>query len=278
MAKSIKRPEKELFVTYQYQKDLQIPVYVKLPLAEFSNEISSFLKSMNFEKLKENESELAQSSIESTPNAKLLLITEAGSTVARQIDQVQESDQFGKESLVPKEGYKIYRYKSVAMIIYSFAAYEWQMAAFSDFGTIDQNINIYRTVITRYLSWALAPLGIIGFWGTPTKEGAVILKQQEANGEAIFFDVNKGLLLTLDGIKKVHPRFKIIRLVPSLKTGSRLMSKEELYSFLSQFATFLDFQGSSVAIRQMIQILSHSIQGVLIPKQELTSLDGPSII
>ena len=197
--------------------------------------------------------------------------------MARQIDQPQETDQYGKESLIPKEGYKIYRYKNHTMVIYSYVSVEWQMACFSDFGVEEDQNQAYRTIINRYLSWSLAPMGIVGFWGVPVKEGIVVMKQEDSIGEAVYFDINKGLLLSMDGIKKVSPRFKILRLENNLRVKNKMMSKEELMGFLSHHTTFMDNRGITTPVRQMVQVLAQTVQGMIHPKESFNPRSEPSV-
>jgi hypothetical protein len=265
------------FTFFQFKKENDYPIYIKCQVQHFGPELLSFLKNMGFEKLSDTEREEVEQNMDVIPDCRVLLLTEASPLVARQIDQPQETDQYGKESLIPKEGYKIYRYKSHAMVIYSYVSIEWQMACFSDFGVEEDQNQAYRTIINRYLSWSLAPMGIVGFWGVPVKEGIVVMKQEDSIGEAVFFDMNNGLLLSMDGIKKVSPRFKILRLENNLRVKNKRMSKEELMGFLSHHTTFMDNRGMTVPVRQMVQVLAQTVEGMIHPKESFNPKSGPSV-
>ncbi|MBY0412819.1 MAG: hypothetical protein K2Q18_01575, partial [Bdellovibrionales bacterium] len=145
----------------------------------------------------------------------------------------------------------------------------WQLGCFSDFGTNKEaTIKLAaRTVIHRFLSWALAQHGILGLWGVTVDEGMVLQRVTESKGEAVFIDVVGNKILSLDGIKKLGPRFKVLRLDPTLHGRNIRMSKEELVSFISAHASYLDYAGLSVPVRQMIQELTKMTEGLVHPEE-----------
>ncbi|MFA6238923.1 MAG: hypothetical protein WC635_16420 [Bacteriovorax sp.] len=251
---------------FQYQKDLNLPVYISADLAVFDTNFAEFLSLMKFHKLGTKEEAVALLEIKKNNNARILHITEASPLVAKQIQSTMESDRYGVESIIPKEGYRVYRHKDLSLMVYSFGAKEWQLGCYKDFGANNFKV-ASRTIINRFLSWALVPQGIVGIWGVTVDGGMVAQRAMDSKGEAVFIDV-KGLnIISFDGVKKINPHFKIMRLDPTLKGRNIRMTSEELLSFLSAHCSYLDSSGLSVPVRQMIQALSKMSEGLIHPQE-----------
>ena len=92
-------------------------------------------------------------------------------------------------------------------------------------------------------------------------------KPIESKGEAVFIDVKALQMLSIDGVKKLRPHFKILRLDSTLHGRNIKMSTEELLSFLSSHCTYLDSSGLSVPVRQVIQTLSKMTEGLVHPEE-----------
>jgi hypothetical protein len=250
----------------QYFKDLDLPIYVRLDLSEFDSHILTLLNKMNFAEIVEQKDiDEIHLRINKEGGARLLTFAEASSKVARQIDLVAESDRFGHESIVPKENYNVYRYKGMSLMVYAFSAPEWQIACYPDFG-IEADVLAARSVMNRFLSWSLSSLGYVGFWGVPVDEGMVVLRQSDSEGEAVFLDVRRKRMLTLDGHRKMNSRFNMIKLDSAISGKNLRMSNEELLSFLSQYCTYFDYNGLSIPVRQLIQTIVQNTEGLLHPK------------
>jgi hypothetical protein len=262
----MKATTNDKYMYFQFNKKLGLPVYARLHPTDFDPDIVSFLRVMRFDELTEKEGELVVQKLDETPNARLLTINEASLLVARQIASARESDKYGPESIVMKSGYNVYRYKNVAMIVHSVASPEWRMGCFPDFGNVDMEYQ-YRMVINRFLAWALAPLGIIGFWGTPVDEGVVIQRSFETRGEAVFFDVKERSFISQDGQKKMRYSFQIIKLDSNLANTSIELRFENLLSFLTVNTTYLGSLGLPTLVRQLIQTLCRVAQGQVYPKE-----------
>lgn len=258
--------EKTKYIYFQYFKDAGLPIFIKTEAAAFGMTLQDFMAKMKFQLIPEKDHAGVENLIRSQTHARVLSITEATHLVAKQIEQTAESDKYGPESITPKEGYKVYRYKGCALIVYSFGAKEWQMGCYENFGSKKTEL-ASRIVLNRFLSWALAPLGIVGFWGVPIDDGVVVQRSAEAVGEAVFFDVMAKKIFTLDGEKKWNAKFKILRLDPILKGRNIKMSGEELLSFLSSHTSFFDYSGLSVPVRQMIQVIAKSTEGLVHPQE-----------
>ncbi len=251
---------------FQYQKELNLPVYLTLDLTNFEPGLGDFLAKQRFSKLTDKEEIESLKSIKTNPHARVLHIGEASPIVAKQIKSTMDSDRYGSESIIPKEGYRVYRYKDLALMVYSFGAKEWQLGCYRDFGSSSLTIPS-RVILNRFLSWALVPHGIVGLWGVGIDDGMVAQRPADSKGEAVFIDIVGFRLLSIDGVKKLRSHFKILRLDPTLKGRNIKMSNEELVSLLFTHSSYLDSAGPSVPVRQMIQTLSRMSEGLIHPQE-----------
>ncbi len=256
----------EKYVYFQFIKKLNLPIYVRFNASDFDPDITGFLRTMKFDELNEKDSKDAEHSIAHKAGARVLTVSEASVMVARQIAASRESDKWGPESLVQKQGYSVYRYRNVAMLVFSLGTSEWRMGCFSDFGHVD-NEKAYRIIMNRFLSWSLVSHGIVGFWGTPVDEGAVIQRAIETRGEAVFFDVHNHRILSLEGEKKLKHNFCFIKLDNHIKNLSRDMKFEDLLSFLSVNCTYFGLQGLPAPARQLVQACAKYYLGKVFPKE-----------
>lgn len=252
---------------FQYQKDLDLPVYIAVNLADFDKGLEPFLTSMKFFKMGEKDESKVLERVKKDFLARCLNLTEATPAVSRQMHATLESDRYGLESVIPKPGYQVYRYKEVGFMVYSFGAKIWELGAYTDFGMNKDHKLAARIMINRFLTWALVPQGILGLWGVAVDEGMVLQRVHEAKGEVVFIDVVKNKIMTFDGVKKLGPKFKVLRLDPTLKGRNVKMTNEELLSFMSAHSSYLDYQGLSVPVRQMIQTLAKMTEGLIHPEE-----------
>lgn len=255
---------------YQFQKDLNLPLFIAVDQGAFDSTLGDFLVSMKFVKLVDKEESAAIETIKNNHKSRCLSITEASPVVARQIDSTMESDRYGLESITPKPGYQVYRYKNEGIMVYSFGAKVWELGAFNDFGSLKASPEkklASRIIINRFLSWSLASYGIVGFWGVTVDGGVVLQRAKDSKGEAVFIDVVGLRVLSLDGVKKMGPKFKVLRLDSTLKGRNIKMSSEELLSFLSAHCSYFDYKGLSVPVRQMIQTMAKFSEGLVHPEE-----------
>jgi len=257
------------YTYFQYFKEIHIPVYVKCDLKEFDPSFHSFLVQMKFYEIRDKELQKALETLKNDPHSRILEIEPASTIVSRQIEQAAESDRFGPESVIPREGFKVYRYKGMAMMIYSYSYREWKMGISHDFCEKENKIKA-STILNRFLSLSLTPLGIVGLWAVPVDEGIVVMRPKDSEGEAIFIDVFKKRIFTIDGIKNLKARFKILRLDPNLKNRNIRMSSDELFSFLNVNTSYFDYQGPSIPVRQMLQSLSRLTEGLIHPSENFS--------
>jgi hypothetical protein len=251
-------------VCYQFSSDLGIPIFVRFNQDVVGVQLVTFLENNRFTLIPEKEISQIDKFIQETDNARLLNIELASAHVARQIRAISFTDSYGAESVTPRDGYRIYRYKNVAVTIFSHRSRMWEMGVLEGFGESGFEA---RVVINRFLAWALAPMGMISFWGVPVDEGIVILKQRESEGEWGYVDAQNLRQISLDGVKEHRSSFEILRLDPVLKVMTIVMIKVELLSFLYHYCVYFEHNGLSYPIRQMIHHLSRLSFGHVYPEE-----------
>ncbi len=261
--KTQKKNQGEHLQYFQYCRGLGYFVYLRYSSQIFSPKLASFLESMGFVQLEEREIiELMAQKPRENSKFRILSLIEASARVSDQIGRTLESDRFGLESVIPREGYKVYRFKDTALMVYSERTNFWEMGCFSDFGS-GSDLFAYRSVINRYLSWALVPHGVLGFWGTSIDEGAALLRPGEAQANAVFFDVFKRKMISGKDVRPFPCPLKILELDQHLEQQNLSIHREELYSLLSRRNTYLSMGQLPVPVRQMLQKLSVMGQGYL---------------
>lgn len=236
---------------FQFHPEMDLPIYIQVDLGTFHSELEDFLEVRGFVKLQDEDRASIYKEMEKTLSGRVLTLKKAVPTVARQITGVIEADQFGEESVIPKSGYRVYRYKNHGLLVYSFAATEWELGCLDTFGSKNAQFES-NTVINRYLSWSLSSHGIIGFWGAVADGYMTVQNKNESNGEAVFIDVRNRKLIDKNGVQATPGEFAFIRLNKNLKKNMQ-MAPENLLGFLSSRCSFLDHQGLSVPVRQMLQ-------------------------
>lgn len=247
---------------FQFAKKMDYPIYVELNPNVIG--VESFLLENNFSLLLGDELKKYENSSKSDIKSRILQIEKATPTVTRQIAISTESDRFGAESISPRSDYKVYRYKNLALMVYSLPVCRWQLGVTDHFASTTTDPDS-RVVINRFVSWALSRVGVVGFWGVPVDEGFVVMPYRESLGEAVFVDWNRQKLLTIEGEKELSSSM-IMRLDHSLVGRSIGMKCEELFSFLSMHCTYFDYSGHTPQVRQVLQTMSKTMVGVIHPK------------
>lgn len=251
---------------FQFRKELGYPIFVRFKSGDFDSGLSDFLTHHHFVKVQDGDAKEAEKLIVSDSRARVLTMSEANISVARQITSMVESDRYGLESIVNQVNYRVYRYKNSALMIYSFTSKEWQMGVFKSFGSKAETMSS-KVVLNRYLSFALQSMGVVGFWGVPIDEGMVVQRYHDSKGEAVFVDVKNERVISQDGVKKLSARFKILRLDPTLKNRNVRMTSEELLSFLTSHCTYFDTTGLTVPVRQLVQAVTKLTEGIYHPEE-----------
>lgn len=253
--------KEENFVYFKFHPELNIPIYVRIQESLCSDEFVDTIHSIGFFKEKTEEFKLNESKIYSNANGRILTINPPTILVKSQIESALESDRYGEESIIPKEGHRIYRMKAVSLMIFSYAVKEWKMALVSKFRP-----DKIKTVLNRYLALSLSPVGIVGFYGHESQDGVAITRPKESKGEAIYFDLQNNVMITPDGIKEIKSTLQFLRFDNLMSTRIQKMNKEELFSFLSSHCNYISYEGLSIPVRQIIQALSKVSVGIRLAK------------
>lgn len=243
---------------YQFQKKMGFPVFLRFEDQDFEAKLSDLVTQMGFEKVKPEE--LKEISFDKF-QTKVLKLSAANFRVSKQIDQSHSLDMYGPENLTMLGSYDVYRYKGLGMMIFGSGNYFWELGL----KNIESQMSELRVVLTRFLSWALAPLGVIGFWGVPVDEGVVVMKPKEANFESFFIDVKNTKIICFDGVKEINHGFQLLRLDPTLKDRTKRMKKEELVSFLSTNTSYFSYQGLDFNIKEAIFSFATIVDGYVYP-------------
>lgn len=250
---------------FQYFKQLDIPIYLQLDLSSFHLELVTLLAKMNFFLLTAKEWDAAQVALGTNKKSRLLKLEMAEGHTLEMIHGSLGGSTL-TEAVMHRLDYKIYRYKAQAAMIYSSLAREWEMGVVKDFGS-EANCSSAKMALGRFLSLALAPLGYVGFFGNAVDEGMVVLRPSEVMSEIIFINPIEGRVLANNGDTKLLPSFQFIKLDPALKSKKLELDKSSLLSFLSMNCSFMDTEGATTPIRQMIFRLGCYYRGMSYPKE-----------
>jgi hypothetical protein len=243
---------------YQFRKELGYPVFVRFEDSELELKLEPMLTQIGFNKL--DSKELSNISFHKN-QTKVLKIQKANFRVSKQIDQSHALDTYGPENLTMLGSYDVYRYKNVGMMIFGGGNYFWELGL----KNIETSSSEIRVIMARFLSWSLAPLGVVGFWGVPVDDGVVVMKPKEAKFESFFIDVKQMKLICVDGIKDIFPGFQLLRLDATLKDATRRMKKEALVSFLTMNTTYFSYQGLDLNLKTAIYDISSMVDGYVYP-------------
>lgn len=251
--------EKQKAIYYHYQPDMKYKVYLRVDNADLEKTLAQSFETLGFSKVEEDE--LKNISIDQF-ETKILKISEASPRVARQIRTANTGlESFGSESVSNHGNYQIYRHHGVGMMVYGDDSPTWELGVVSP----SKNINEIKTMLVRFLSWALAPKGVVGFWAVPVEQGFVVMKPKESNFEAVFVDIDQMAMITQDGVKPITADLQILRLDETLKDATRTMVKEALLSFLTTNTTYFSYHGVSNAMRGSLYELASFAEGIIYP-------------
>lgn len=251
--------EKQKPVYYQYQKSLNYQIFLKMEGSKVETELSEVFEMLGFSKVDEE-------TVAKTPvhrfETKVLKLDLANPRVARQIQGFGGSlENYGPESLSNQGDYQLYRYQGVGVMVWSENSASWELG----FVKPSENKDKIKVMLTRFLSWALGPKGIVGFWGVPVEEGFVVMKPIESNFEAVFVDIGNMSLITQDGVRPIEADLQILRLDSTLMNETKKMQKEALLSFLSANTSYFSYHGLNPAMRKSLYELASFAQGIVYP-------------
>lgn len=260
---------------FQWHPAGEWPIYLSVRLSDFDSGLTGFLTSCGFDFLPGlSESDLEKRLAEHH-HARHLRLELAGARVQAQIRATREMDRYGAESLVPGQGYRVYRYQGRALMMLSFGAEVWRLGVPKDYGHEPSLATQDKIIMNRYLSWALSPLGVVGFWGKMEGNELHLLRPGEAGGEAVFVDWQAERLLSTGEMITLPPQFGLIREGREHKRESS-MTREELFGALTAHVCYLSYEGLSLPVRQVLQAMAKGVVGRKRPVSSIEQEPNPN--
>lgn len=246
-------------IYYQFATKLNYQVFARMEDEHLERDLLPILNEMGFSRI---DSEKLKTIEFSRSETKVLKLSKASLRVSKQILGVSNGiDNYGPESISSQGGYDVYRYKGVGMMIFSQQSPTWEMGVLDP----DKNSKSVKVMLTRFVSWALASKGVVGFWGVAVEEGLVVMKPKQSQFESIFIDINQMAMITQDGVKTISGNLQVLRLDDTLKDSTKQMSKEALLSFLCSNTTHLSYTGLPTTMRASLFEVSSFANGIVYP-------------
>lgn len=236
---------------FQYRKNHQYPIYVRFHEEDLKGKFNHLLGEMGFAALTEPESRKIPLQ---KLHTKILTIQEASARLQRQITGSDLLDKYGSESLSLQMGMPVYTYRKVGVMGLPASRALWDLAVNSELAHTDQMIGL-RVILVRFVSQALADLGILCYWGTVKDDTLILMKQNQSFGEAVFIDTSKKMIFSNGGEIKFGQSLKIIRKDKEMN-HKVVMSREDLIGYLSVSTCLLSFTGISHSMKKAIYDLS----------------------
>lgn len=252
---------------FQFRKNHQYQIYVRFKQDELNPKFSHLLEELGFATLVESEVKKVHLQKD---NSKILTVQEASARLQLQIHGSDILDKYGPESLSLHMGIPLYTFRKVGVMGQPVSKALWDLAIHSDISQTDQMVGL-RIILVRFLSQALADLGVISYWGTFKEDKIFMMKQGQSFGEAVFIDLHKRMIFYNGGEAKLGATLKIIR-KDQEAVYSSLMSREDLIGFLSVSTCLMSFNGITSAMKKNIYELSSRASGSYATTENLANL------
>lgn len=236
---------------FQYRKPQDYPVYLRVEPVEGHSKLLHLFQEMGFGQIPEKD---AKKISLQKPHTRMLTVQGAGARVQQQLNGSNLLDQFGHESLSLQGQTPVYTYRRVGVMALPSSSTLWDLAINNEMLQTEQMVGL-RVVLTRFLAFALAELGVISYWGTVKDGTIIVMKQGDSFGEAVFIDEFLKMIFWNGGEMKLGTNLKFLRKDKGHAVASK-MSREELISFLSVNSCLLSFTGISGAMKRAIYALS----------------------
>lgn len=249
-------------IYYQYQKSGTYPIYLRVDSLEIEEVFMKAFSECGFVKLDETTYKKIALNRSGT---RVLKITKAGPKASKQIRAFSGMDQYGEESITPMGAYDVYRYRGIGMIMMQEKNISWELGVVLE-GALTQERKL-KVLLNRFLSYALAPLGVVGFWGTLHENSLVITKAGQSGGEAFFIDYKIRKVLS-SSETELFQFDQIIRMDESLRGKNKLLSREELIGFLTANTSFLSYKGIEQNLKHYCYEIASELEGVVVPKED----------
>ena len=165
-------------IFFQWQKDHGYPVFLRMGSEMMEGRLQKLIGDLGFIEIPEADHKKIPAN---RPGTKILTLSRASTRVTQRVMLPDSLDRFGHESLTYQGETQIYVYRRLGMMVFSTASSMWELGLASQLETTEDLMGL-RVVLNRFLAWALAPMGVIGFWGVATTEGLVAMKQNQSFG------------------------------------------------------------------------------------------------
>lgn len=241
---------------FQYRKNHGYPIFIRFKQDELNTKFSHLLNEMGFNNLSDIESR--KISLHAL-HTRILTIQEASARLQQQIHGSDILDKYGPESLSLQMGMPVYTYRKVGVMGLPTNKTLWDLAIHHDLSHTDQMVGL-RVILVRFVSQALADMGVLCYWGTVKDDTIIIMKQLHSFGEAVVIDANKKVIFSNGGEIRLGSSLKIIRKDKEVNNSS-IMSREDLIGFLSVSTCLLSFSGITHSMKKAIYGLSSFASG-----------------
>lgn len=253
--------QNEKLTYFQFQKEIEYSLFIKIETDQLNDNLKHTFNSIGFNEI--TEKEFKEKDLQRY-KTRILSVKEATHKVARQISHsFLGMERYGNENITTQGNYEVYRFKNVGMMVLSQMTYEWELGLID----LEEKQDQIKIMLTRFITWSLVEQGVVAFWGVPVEEGLVVMNQKESAGEAVFLDVNNHKMITQDGTKKLPPYIQFLRLDPVLRGETKLMSKEELLSYLTTNVSFFTVSKLPFDLVRNIKNIVHFSEGIIYPKE-----------
>lgn len=243
-------------VFFQWQKQDDYPVFLRIGRELLEGRLQKLITDLGFVEIAEADHKKVAAN---RPGTRVVTISRASTRVAQQVMLPDSLDRFGHESLTYRGETQVYLYRKIGMMVSSPTSTMWELGLVSTLETTEDLTGL-RVMLNRALAWALAPLGILGFWGVSTSEGLVAMKQSQSFGEVVFVDVDKRKMFSSSGTASIASQFTIMRADKPGPVG-RALSPEELVSYLHTTNVYFSHVGLPHTLKRAALKLGSSVRG-----------------
>lgn len=243
-------------VFFQWQKQDGYPVFLRMGRELLEGRLQKLITDLGFVEIAEADHKKISAS---RPGTKVITVSRASTRVAQQVMLPDSMDRYGHENLSYRGETQIYLYRRIGMMVSSPTSTLWELGLVSSLDTTEELTGL-RVMLNRALAWALAPMGVLGFWGVATSEGLVAMKQSQSFGEVVFVDVDKLKMYSSSGTTSIASQFTILRADKPGPVG-RALSPEELVSYLNTTNIYFSHIGLPHTLKRSALKLGATVRG-----------------
>ncbi len=247
------------FSYYQFQKDLNYPIYLRFENFEFENLFVEVIEILGFQKIERDE---VKNHNLSSSETRVLKIVSASSAVKQKMELAQGGFSLSHDEVFHSLGlYDVYIFKKVAMMVLGERNPLWEL------GVTDTSDQVaLKIVLNRFLSQSMAMLNVAAFWGCAIEKGFISQSLKECQGNALFIDPKNKKMISSGKVIDIDNDFSILRLIPTRAEQGTTMTKENFYSFLSVKTIYPDPVYKPEKLNLAIYDIANSYQGVFYPE------------